>query len=202
MVYRKHKYGYAYRRIYLGEGEWTILDQEDYYRLGRYNWSATCSDGHIYAARIVRNTSFGRITTIYMHREVMNPPKGLLVDHRKGNTLDNRIDNLRTATRSENVYNRQKTKSKTSSRFIGVHLQKRRNKWIAQISYRRIRIYLGTFVNEIDAARVYDEAAKKYHGEFAQLNFPKEIERSPRRLNLRSAVKSLWGASQIGQGPG
>jgi non-homologous end joining protein Ku len=72
--------------------------------------------------------------------------------------------------------NCRRDKSKTSSRFVGVYLHKLSGKWSARIRYRGIRKYLGVFVNEIDAARAYDKAAKKYHREFARLNFPEGAE--------------------------
>jgi hypothetical protein len=101
----------------------------------------------------------------------MNPPRGFLVDHKNLNTLDNTRTNLRLATRSQNMFNRNKIKSNTSSRFRGVCFDKRRKKWCAYITVEGKRIWLGTFDNEIDAAMAYDAAAKKYHGEFARLNF-------------------------------
>ena len=102
----------------------------------------------------------------------MNAPKGLLVDHENGDTLDNRRANLRLATHYQNTCNRRKIKSKTSSRFIGLYFEKRSSRWVTAIKNHGKKIYLGRFKSEIDAAHAYDEAAKKYHGEFAHLNFP------------------------------
>jgi hypothetical protein len=174
MMYRLWKYGYAYRRIYLGEEEWTILDAEDYYRLGNFKWHLHDGKrGKYYAVRSFKNTS-GRINIASLHREIMKPPPGLLVDHKNLNPLDNRRSNLRPATHSQNMQNRGKLRLKlnTSSQFIGVCLDKRSGRWLAQIRYQGKRIGLGRFDSEIDAARAYDAAAKKYHGEFARLNFP------------------------------
>jgi hypothetical protein len=103
----------------------------------------------------------------------MDNPKGLLVDHRNGDGLDNHRDNLRIATRSQNACNRHNTKSKASCRFSGLFFDKRRGKWMSRIVVNG-KIFLGYFDSEIDAARAYDAAAKKYHGEFARLNFPEE----------------------------
>jgi hypothetical protein len=169
--YRKLKYGYSFRRIYLGEGEWTIVDQADYYLYGNLRWSARGKGWGLYAVRDTK-TEPGLTKMVYLHREIMNEPEGLLVDHRNNNGLDNRRSNLRLATHYENTCNRRKTKAKTTSRFIGVYFEKRTGRWVAQIRHRGKKIVLGRFKSEEEAARAYDEAAKKYHGEFARLNFP------------------------------
>ena len=170
MVYRRWKYGYTYRRIYLGEGEWTKVDQEDYSRLGKYKWSVIGSGKNLYAVRHVKVGP--KLTKIVrLHREIMNAPKGMLVDHRNGETLDSRRDNLRLATHSQNQFNKRKTRSKTSSLYRGVYFDKRRVQWQAYIRYNGKRKYLGGFRDEIAAGKAYDAAAKKYHGEFACLNF-------------------------------
>lgn len=100
----------------------------------------------------------------------MTPPAGLLVDHKNGDALDNRRDNLRLATYAQNAYNKKKTRTKTSSRFIGVCFSKKTGKWTAYLRFQGKRIWLGQFDNEIDAAKAHDRAAIKYHGEFARLN--------------------------------
>jgi len=171
MLYRKHKYGWPFRRIYLGDSEWTIVDADVYYRLGSFKWSSVSNDKDVYAARILRKTEYGRIKTIYLHREIMNAPAGLLVDHKNNNSLDNRRNNLRFATRCQNMWNRRKTKTKTSSRFSGVHFHKLELRWGVQIQYKGKKIWLGYYDSEIEAAHAYDRAAIKYHGEFARLNF-------------------------------
>jgi hypothetical protein len=103
----------------------------------------------------------------------MDAPKGLLVDHRNSDSLDNRRTNLRLATHSQNQCNRRKRKN-TSSRFRGVYFRKENRKWAAFISVAGKKIFLGYFDSETEAARVYDAAAKKYRGGFARLNFPEE----------------------------
>ena len=170
VVYRRWKYGYTYRRIYLGEGEWTILDQQDYYRLKNFNWYIGGNGKEFYAFRNIKNGP-GKTKMVSMHREIMNPPGHLLVDHRNNHGLDNRRANLRWATQSQNRQNRAKKKN-TSSRFIGVCFDKQTGKWKARIRTDGKEICLGRFDDEIEAARTHDAAAKKYHGEFARLNFP------------------------------
>ena len=173
LLYRKCKYGFTFRRICLGDGLWTIVDADVYYRLGHLKWSAAGDDDRLYAARILRKTEFGRIKTMYLHREIMNAPSGLLVDHQNGDKLDNRRANLRFATNSENQCNRRKTE-KASSQYKGVCLCPEKTHWYANIKHKGKKIWLGSFTSEIAAARAYDTAAIKYHGEFARLNFPEK----------------------------
>jgi hypothetical protein len=176
MVYRRWKYGYEFRRIYLGEGEWTILDQKDYYRFGNLKWGIEGKRDKFYAVCNIKIEP-GRTKEIRLHREIMKPPAGVLVDHRNGNSLDNRRANLRLATHTQNMHNRQKIKTKTSSQYIGASLDKRSGRWASKIRCHGKKIHLGCFGSDIEAAKAYDAAAKKYHGEFARLNFPETAVR-------------------------
>jgi hypothetical protein len=187
LLYRFLRYGHTFRRIYLGEGKYTILDSRDYYRLRRFKWYVSATSGKFYAHRnaIIKNTYSKRIS---MHREITNAPKNKLVDHQDCNSLNNTRHNLRFATRIQNLCNRKKTLSKTSSRFRGTY-RCQKTKWAAHIKYRHKSIWLGTFVNEIDAAKAYDKAARKYFGRFARLNFPDPPDKWP---GLDYYIAKIW----------
>jgi hypothetical protein len=180
MLYRRWKYGCVFRKIFLGEGLYTIVDLSDYYLLGNFHWCAKRDRRNLYAVRFL-NEPDKQATIVSLHRIILNSPPNLLVDHKNGHTLDNRRENLRLATRSQNVHNKCKTQSKTSSKFIGVSFEKRRGRWDVRIRHEGKQIWIGTFDNEIDAAKAYDAAARKYHGEFARLNFP-ELADSVQRI--------------------
>jgi hypothetical protein len=170
LEYRKRKYGYPFRKITLNDGKYTIVDAGDYYILNSYDWYARKNQSGVYYAYRFNDSGEGPKIEA-MHRVIMGSPKGKLIDHRNGVGLDNRRENLRQATRIENGCNKRKRKN-TTSRYIGVTFRKQYRKWIAAIKHGSNRVWLGTFDNEIDAAKTYDAAAKKYHGEFARLNFP------------------------------
>lgn len=94
------------------------------------------------------------------------------IDHVNGNRPDNRFCNLREATRSENNRNTS-ARSKSTSQFLGVCWTTERSKWLVRAKINgRVR-HIGSFKSEIDAARAYDEVARKHFGDFARLNFPK-----------------------------
>lgn len=175
LAYRLWKYGYWFRKIFIGEGRFAIVEPRDYYRLNNFQWYANGKDNLIYALRTIISPH-KKTKTVRMHREIMNAPDGLLVDHKNGNPLDNRRSNLRLATHSQNMQNRGKRRCKTSSRFVGVCFDKEYELWRAYIRYQGKRIYLGRFDSEIKAAMAYDTAAKKYFGEFARLNFPSKAK--------------------------
>jgi hypothetical protein len=174
LFYRKRRFGSAFRKIRLTEGKYALVDQQDFYWLNNFDWFTKINCKSFYAVRLDNNGTKG-LTIVSMHRQIMNFPKGLDVDHRNRDGLDNQRSNLRIATHSENNCNQAKRKN-TSSRFVGVCFSKRCKRWVAYIAMNRKRMWIGYFDNEIDAAKAYDEAAKKYHGEFARLNFPENSQ--------------------------
>jgi len=161
------------REIPLTRGYVTFVDDADYARVmdaGPWQTVINKSTGMVYALRTVAKPD-GRPTTQRLHRFILGliDPK-VQVDHRNRNGLDNQRHNLRIATPSQNGANRSKQRG-TSSRFKGVHWNKRQQRWVAYLYVNRKRIYLGIFADELSAARAYDAFARKHFGEFAKLNF-------------------------------
>ncbi|SLN74675.1 AP2 domain protein [Roseivivax jejudonensis] len=98
-------------------------------------------------------------------------PSDRHIDHINGDPTDNRICNLRLATRSQNNQNVRSAKG-SSSRYKGVAWDKSRGKWTAGIKHNYKRHNLGRFDCEEEAARAHDAAALRIYGEYAKLNFP------------------------------
>lgn len=152
-----------------GGGHAVLVDDEDYERLNQHHWTALRSEaGGIYAIRFRKRD--GHQDRIWLHREVAMPPAGMEVDHRDGNTLDNRRANLRIATRGQNAANGRALGG--SSRFKGVSWDRSTGKWWVGLSVNYRRITVGRFTDEEEAARAYDAAARLHFGEFARTNFP------------------------------
>lgn len=160
------------KRIKLTQGKFAIVDAEDYEKLSRYKWYAQRHGERWYA---VRNEYLGggEYRQIYMHREILNPPAGMEIDHINHDSLDNRRVNIRICTNSQNMMNGNSHKG-SSSKFKGVFWHKLRRKWQAQIRKNYKAIYLGYYDSEVEAARTYDRAAKDLFGEFAKPNFAGE----------------------------
>lgn len=155
--------------IALTRGYVVKVDADNYEVLSQFRWYAKAKDRRVYAARTQRINGVSK--TIMMHREIIEVPDGMFVDHIDRNTLNNRRDNLRLATKSQNNWNTPARRGSNTSQFKGVHFDSHANKWIARIKAERRTVHIGLFVSEEEAARAYDNAAKQYHGEFAYLNF-------------------------------
>lgn len=160
------------RYIPLTKGKVAVVDAGDYGWLSLHTWYAMSPGGRYYAARRRHDK------LIAMHREIMVPVDGYVVDHIDGDGLNNRRSNLRICTRQQNYCNRAKSPGRTSI-YKGVSYHKMSGKYIASIRSCGERRYLGIYDSEVEAARAYDRAAVELHGEFAWLNFPEEWGRPP-----------------------
>jgi len=170
LLYRRLRYGYAFRRIPLTQGRFAIVDPHHYPQLAKYKWRISPGKNTTYAERSIRLPS-GKYSRLLMHRQILSPPKGFVIDHINRNGLDNRSANLRLATVAQNAQNARKRKNRSG--YKGVWLAKLVNgkpKWRAAIWHNNKRIYLGYFDSPKQAAKAYDTAAKKHHAQFANPN--------------------------------
>jgi hypothetical protein len=156
-----------FRLIPLTKGYYAIIDAADHEAISSVIWSVFETRWTRYACRVVKRN--GKQKMIMMHREIAAAGDTQVVDHENRNGLDNRRRNLRICTNQQNSMN---TRSRPgTSRFKGVCLDKRLGKWSAQITINGKKKHLGFFLEEWEAARAYDGAAKDLFGNFANLNF-------------------------------
>jgi len=149
------------KKIQLTQGEHALIDDEDYDRVSRYNWNAVKIKSRIYAS----NKSQG-----LMHRFILGlSDRTRMVDHKKGNGLNNQKHNLRLCTHQQNMCNR-KSASNSTSKYLGVFWDKSRNYWMSCISLSGKTKTLGRFKTELEAAIIYNITARRYYGEFANPN--------------------------------
>jgi len=111
--------------------------------------------------------------TIYVHHAIFLMHHGFLpkyIDHKDGNPLNNKIENLRAATQSQNMGN-SKMSNKNTSGYKGVTWRKDTKKWLAQIMINGKHISLGSYAKKEEAADAYKNAAEKYFGVFARAEY-------------------------------
>lgn len=149
------------KTIKLTNGAEVMVDDDDFDRLADFKW--------IHAGRgyAIRSKMTNRVVTReYMHRVIAGASKGQTVDHVNGNTADNRKQNLRICSHGENLQNRKVGKK----HLKGIWKMPCGIRWRAMITAGKRRHYLGVFDSELDAAKAYNEAAVRLHGQFARLN--------------------------------
>lgn len=161
------------KKISLSKGYYALIDEEMVTELSKYSWHVSGEKDGYYAKTDFWNS--GDRKSIYMHRFVYEKyfgeiPKDMFIDHKNRNRLDNRISNLRLATKSENTYNRRRQNNNNSSKYKGVYLNKQSGSYVAYVSLNGKRTTIGSYNNEIACANAYNHYAKNMYGEFAFLN--------------------------------
>lgn len=152
------------RLIPLTQGQFAIVDAEDYDFLIQWKWYAHWEYNSFYALRKLPRIN-GRQKCIAMHRIVNATPDDMETDHINGNGLDNRKRNLRSVTTQQNQWN-QRAQSNVSSAHKGVCWNKNLKKWQAQIWVNNKCMYLGVFDSENKAAEAYNAVAMAHRGQF------------------------------------
>lgn len=164
---------FGIKEISVSQGRKAIVDNDDYELLSQYKWylhvsrRRTAEDLHYCWTHQVDGHN------VLMHRLIMNAQPGQFVDHINGNGLDNRKANLRLCSKSQNAQNIKARWGK--SRFKGVYWHKHRKKWAVEININGKKKSLGHYIDEVEAAKVYDKVARQYFGEFADVNFKANV---------------------------
>jgi hypothetical protein len=165
-------------RVPLTQGKQAIIDAEDAKRVLAHTWHAKTNDGSAFYARGALKQVDKTWKMVYMHRFILGvSDRNIHVDHINGDPLDNRKENLKPTTCKLNARRKHKrTSRQQTSQYKGVCFRKdarAKNRWRAHICINYEKKCLGHFSTEIAAAKAYDQAAKKLHGEYAALNFPR-----------------------------
>lgn len=147
------------------KGMFFMVDAADEELVRQYKWCAN-RIGHGWYA-----VTWNKGKHTLLHRMLMNPPPGMVVDHINGDTLNCCRWNMRVVTRGQNNLNRVK---KTNSVYKGIS-KGSGGKWIAKIQLNGSSQDLGAFDTAVEAAQAYDRAARQLHGSFARLNFPAHV---------------------------
>lgn len=156
------------KEIKLSQGLVAKVDNDDFEKLSKLNWYA--SRNRKYYARRHQMIN-GKKSKVYMHREIMGVTESnIFVDHIDGDGLNNTRANLRVASHSENLANVPK-RNGTSSKYRGVNFKKSTGKWQAQIQHNNKLHWVGSFDDEVEAAKAFDKKAHEFFGDFATLNF-------------------------------
>lgn len=150
------------REIQLTQSQIALVDDEDFTWLIQWKWYAIWN-GKFYAARWRAD---GREGHLLMHRQILNAPTGQECDHRNGDGLDNQRCNLRLCSTAQNQHNSRIHVDNTSG-IKGVDFLKANGMWRVRIAVKNDRKFVGYFSSKEDAARARSEAARRYHGEFA-----------------------------------
>lgn len=149
--------------VQLSRGYVAVIDDEDAHLVEGKLWHSTGPRGSTVYAICQDGTP--------LHRLIAGAKRGQVVDHADGEGLNNRRSNLRVCSHVQNMQNR-KAAAGAACRFKGVTVAKdyRAKPYRAEIEAFGERMFLGSFLTDVEAAKAYDRAARIFHGKFARTN--------------------------------
>lgn len=150
------------------DGARVLVDEEDVERVSQFSWFPCGWKGRYVGTHVVRN---GKQTTMYLHRFILNVPRGIEADHKNRDPLDNRRSNLRLATRGQNEQNKGLTVRNTTG-FRGVETNRNRpGRFHARVQVDGVPHSFGVFgtVEEAGAAAARGRALLMTHSEEASV---------------------------------
>lgn len=151
------------KRITLSAGKHTLVDDEDYEWLNQWKWSYVRTHVGGYAHRVP--TINGKRTQILMHRLLNKTPEGFVTDHKNQNKLDNRKNNLRTVTHSQNQMN---TSVRKNNRVGVKGITFQNNRWRARIFTNGKSIFLGGYKTLDEAIKARQQGELTYHSDITR----------------------------------
>lgn len=155
----------------LSQGKVAVIDFDDFEKVRPYKWHLSKSQNNLYARHNFSNDA----GYLILHRFLLDAPDNMDVDPRDGDGLNNRRNNIRLCTPSQNAQARQRKRPSMTSSFRGVFWDKHKAHkaaWTARLRFNGKNIHCGSFKKEEDAARAYDKKAIELFGEWASPNFP------------------------------
>lgn len=177
------------KEIKLTQGYSAIVDDEDFEELSKYKWQYHLG----YAKRGLYIPEKRNNINLSMHKQITSCPKGLVVHHINHNRLDNRKENLKICSVRDNHKSQKQPKEgrRYTSKYQGVYKRKKTGSWTARIKVDYKNILLGDFKVEEQAAAAYNDAAKKYFGEFAVLNDVGDVKYPDKKTRKMFSLKNL-----------
>jgi hypothetical protein len=155
-------------KVILTRGFESVIDFKSIDVVRDISWSAHKQNGEFYAYGCVGGSGNNAL----MHRLLLGITDPYVeVDHKDGDRMNNRIDNLRLCKRGQNCANRKSWNK--NSEYKGCYLKNGGPKWQLSMTVNKKVLHLGNFDSEIECAKAYNENAIKFHGEFAKLNIIK-----------------------------
>lgn len=157
-------------KIKLTQGTFAIIDECMYEKVSKYKWFVNYQHrgGYLYACTKIKVNGIWKSLLLSRFLVGLDFGDKRKCDHKNGNTLDNRMVNLRICTNAQNIQN-SKMISTNKSGFKGVSFYKGAKKWVSAMRVNNKNKYIGCFNSKEEAALAYKEASKKLHGQFSRV---------------------------------